>query len=538
MLGISVELGTYSIKFLTYQVEKKTIRFIATDEVIIDNEESETSYVGTPIIWKKQLEVLNEYLKKRTTDYQLLLNIPADVVTSRFLKFPIRNKKKARLMLPFQIEEDLPYSLSDCHWAETLSLESNSTLATVGIIRKEHFNIFFEYMIANNITPKALTSDVSNYCGFIKEYHPHFPSAFCIINLGHETTRSFYFLNGKLVSNHHSYVAGRTLTQAISKTYDITYDEAVIYKHQNSFLLLEEQYEQVNENQREFAKTMDTALAPLLSEVRRWDIGFRVKHGEPVKSIYICGGTSNIKNIENYLCSKLNIDIQFFDPFKLIPSPQISTDEKLRRNFSQLATLSSNAPKKSQLVNFLTGDYTLTNNTDLPIESMIFISSRLILLAFIASSFFIFETLILSSSVSNAKKYAKKLYKNKILETSLGKPAIRRAMRKNNIAPILTKLQGKEKMIQQEINIMQSSLNTTALPTLMDILRKISAYDVEIVQFSSGSDLNIDFTLQSRVMNDLEGLAELFKKDPRRKWIVELNKKKLSLAIGGTGRDK
>ena len=322
MLGIAVELGTYSLKFLNYQIDKKSIKLINTDEIIVENPGEDQSS-----LWREQIGLLKDYLSSIDRDYQLLMHIPAEIVSTRFIDLPVKSKKKATLMLPFQIEEDLPYSLSNCHWSESLTIENDGIEATVGIIRKEHFSDFYEFLKHGEIHPIVLTSDVSSFSNFIKKHVDQFPKSFCIINIGHGTTRGFYFKQGKLIANHHSYIAGQALTEAISKTYSITIDEATIYKHQNSYLLLEEQYDQVNENQREFAKVMDATLAPLLSEIKRWDIGFRVQHGEPIKDVYICGGSSNIKNIQNYLSAKLRVEIHFFNPFQFIESSKIDQDD-------------------------------------------------------------------------------------------------------------------------------------------------------------------------------------------------------------------
>jgi general secretion pathway protein L len=529
MLGIAVELGTYSLKFLNYQIDKKSIKLINTDEIIVENPGEDQSS-----LWREQIVLLKDYLSSIDRDYQLLMHIPAEIVSTRFIDLPVKSKKKATLMLPFQIEEDLPYSLSNCHWSESLTIENDGIEATVGIIRKEHFSDFYEFLKHGEIHPVVLTSDVSSFSNFIKKHADQFPKSFCIINIGHGTTRGFYFKQGKLIANHHSYIAGQALTEAISKTYSITIDEATIYKHQNSYLLLEEQYDQVNENQREFAKVMDATLAPLLSEIKRWDIGFRVQHGEPIKDVYICGGSSNIKNIQNYLSAKLRVEIHFFNPFQFIESSKIDQDDKLRRKFSQLATLSSNTTSKSGLINFLRGDFALSSANDLPIESMVFIGMRLSIISFIICLSLIIKTVIVSGQIKDAKKFANKLYNNEVLKTTLSSSIKRRA--KKNPSLIINKLNQQEKMIKQEVSVIQSSLKTNAFYNLNDILNVINGHDVEIIKIVSTNDRNIDLILSSKSEKELASINKVLSKDKKRKWFLDFNQKKLTLSIGGKGR--
>ena len=161
MLGISIELGTYSIKFLNFKIEKKQIQLINTEEIIVDFEEFKKTKNNSENVeeksfheyqlWNYQLEIIRNYLESINFEYQLFINFPSEVVSMRYIELPIKNRKKAMMMLPFQIEEDLPFSLATCHWAESIRETAHSTEATVGIIRKEHYEYSFNLLIMNDI---------------------------------------------------------------------------------------------------------------------------------------------------------------------------------------------------------------------------------------------------------------------------------------------------------------------------------------------------------------------------------------------------
>ena len=61
-----------------------------------------------------------------------------------------------------------------------------------------------------------------------------------ILDLGHSTTKAYFIHQQQIVSTHISYVAGSVIDQVIAETYQISLPEAIIYKHQNSFLLTED----------------------------------------------------------------------------------------------------------------------------------------------------------------------------------------------------------------------------------------------------------------------------------------------------------
>lgn len=527
MYGISIDLGTYSIKFLSYKIDKKSISFHSTEEVVLLDQNTEN--LEKDDLWELQLKVVKEFLNELDNDYQLLINMPSDICSSRFFKLPIKNKKKAALMVPFKVEEDIPYSLSDCHYAETIEIHGEETNALVNIVRKESFESLFNLLMKYHISPKCLSTDISSYSEYINNNDVGYPNSFAIIDFGHSATRAFFFKNGKLVSNHTSYLAGSAITDSISKSYNITTDEATIYKHQNAFVLTSDQHDQVNAKQMDFSKLMDKTLEPLISEIKRWDIGYRVKFGSTIDSIYICGGTSNIKNIHNYLREKTNINILDFEPFETSESHQIDSDIKFRRKFSPISTLAQQSTKTSKLINLLTGEYSIQGSSDLPIESSAFISTRLVILSIILSIGLFIDTVFTWNANEHALKKVKSLLGNP--ELKISKADIRRASKRPTY--IINKLEKVDKKLQDEISYIQSSIKTNALKNLTYITNQIEGYDVEIVSFSSVSEGDFSVTVRAKKKKELQALNSHLSKLNANKVFVELFLDELKLTITG-----
>lgn len=539
MLGISVELGTYSIKFISYHIDKKQTRLLSTDEILIEHHANQEVDHQDFDIWREQISLLKDYLDKIGTEHQVMMNIPSQIVTTRYIELPVKSKKKAIQMVPFQIEEDLPYSINECIHAETLEVEGEHTKSMIGIVKKIHFLHFFELLQEFNISPQVLTCDASNYAQLIKNKKDQYPSSFCILNFGHETTRGFYFHNGELVSNHQSYLAGDTITQAISKNYNIDYDEATLYKHQNSFLLLPEQYDQVNENQKEFAIMMDTTLALLISEIKRWDIGYRVKYGETIKEVYICGGTSNIKNIQNYLSVKLGVEVHFFNPYQYVEDSLIEQDEGVKRKFSQVTTLATNAVQRSKLINFLTGDYSLNSDSALPFEAMAFVSLRTAILSLILCVFFLASLFISNARINTANKTIKNLAKNPHLKGAMSPRTLRSIVssnvRERNLKQLLTKLSAKERMIKQEVKTIQSALNINSFSSLENFISYLGGAKVELLKFIADDSGSVEALLKADSIAPLKSIKAKLDEDSLSKWGTILDDKKITLRANKTG---
>jgi general secretion pathway protein L len=113
MLVVAIDLGTYSVKFLTSKVERKKTVHQSIREVVIDWEEFNIK--DDFALWDLQLKIVREFLDEIGDEYRIILNAPSDLFTNRFTEVPVKNKKKAQMMIPFKLEEELPFTMSEAH---------------------------------------------------------------------------------------------------------------------------------------------------------------------------------------------------------------------------------------------------------------------------------------------------------------------------------------------------------------------------------------------------------------------------------------
>ena len=264
MLNIAINIGSYSVKFLNFQIDRKKVTYLSSKEVLLDSDEYNIQ--EEDIVLDLQMNIIHQYLTEVDEDYRAILNASNEIITERFLELPIKNKKKAQLMLPFQLEEDIPFSLSECQIGSTIEQTATGSKAMVNIIKHDLLRPLFSKINDYKIQPKVLTSEISAIESYIKRTTEILPQSFCILDIGHGTTHAYFFMDGQLKSTHTSYVAGFAINEAISKNYNISLEEAAIYKHQNCYFLSSEQYAQVNENQRVFATMMDEVFSSLINE--------------------------------------------------------------------------------------------------------------------------------------------------------------------------------------------------------------------------------------------------------------------------------
>lgn len=528
MQYISVNIGTYSIKFLNFSMEKKKIVYHSSREVVMDSDEF--NVLEEDVVTDLQFNIISQYLNELEEDYRLILNAPDDIIAERFLDLPVKNKKKAALMVPFQLEEDIPYSISDCHIASSLKQTATGTKALVNFCHEEKFDKFFNKIKQYNVTPKVITSEVSAIENYIANTKEILPQAFCILDIGHTTTKGYFFYDKELKAVHTSYIAGYAVNEAICDAYSITSEEASLYKHQNCFFLTQDQYEQVNEGQRTFALLMDKTFDPLIHELKRWHIGFRVQNGISVSDIFIMGGSSNIKNISTYLTEKMKIPVSTLSTFEETNHQKMDTDERQRRKFALCNIMAQAYTHKVDIINFMQGRFTIQGVMDLPLHSLSFVATRVTAVMFILITSLMVERIFINRDIDSADKKLKALLKNPILKLT---PRDQRKIKKTP-KPILSKLKRETKTIRQEIKTLQASVQTNALSSLEKISQMVTGLDIEVIQFQSISGGDFTALLQAKEPAVITQVDEIFKNSTIKNLFTEKNMAKRTYTISGS----
>lgn len=524
---ITIDIGHYSIKFIESHIDKKNMIHDSMKETILDLDQINVQEENA--IWDLQLRVVSEYLENAPEDYKLIINSPSEILTTRIKELPIANKKKAELMIPFQLEEDIPFAMVESHISATVSPKKQTSDALIHIARKEEFKPFFNKLINYNIKPRVLTSEVSAMEFYIKSRAEFFSTTFCILDLGHESTKAYFFIDGKLASTHTSFIAGKAINENISENYQIELEEAVLYKHQNCFVLTDDQYAKVDENQRTFAKFMGKTLEPLIREFKRWELGFRVKHGYNLNEVFITGGTSNIKNLHNYFTQELGIRVTHLNSFEIDHTPMSEKDLKFVRRFNTGHILSFGHTKPNQIINLLNDEFAMANSFQFPLDSLVLFSSRVAILSVIVFASLLGENFFIRGDISELNKEITPLMKNSALELT----ARQKRLAATDARSTYNTLARKSKMFEQKVSTLQSGVQINSLSTLHKLTTLIQGAKLELTQFSAVNMGDFTAVFKASSLDELKNVEQIIQGSSFKSIFIDLNEAELTMTVNG-----
>lgn len=465
MHNLAIDIGTYSIKLFEFSTERKWIVPILAKEFILDDYRSKFS----KDLSNEELahKIITQFFEEEGTDYRIIEAIPATHITTRYLSLPVNNRRRALQMIPFQLEDGLPYSMSEAHYDAILEKSDQGTMAMVNIVKKDRFETYLSNIQKRGGASQVLTSEHSLINNFVKGKRENEP--FAILDIGHTTTKAYFVYEKKIVATHVAFFGGKNIDEMLMSTYGQTAHEARSYKHINSFFLTTEDLMRATPDQAEFATLMKNLVSSLVTDIKRWDLGLKVKHGISCDHYFIMGGTSQVANINTFLSEELDKPVLPIDLYSTNKNNNhLTSDQQARFGICQLIAYAQIS--KSELINFLTGEYAGGNGQLIPLHSLVFLTSRTLILSLVFLSILGLEHLLLLKENFALNNYLTKQLKATELEISKKDQAL---LKKNPVA-LLKILKKKGLSISQEVNTIMASGRINAVAPLIKLSQLLS----------------------------------------------------------------
>jgi general secretion pathway protein L len=318
----------------------------------------------------------------------------------------------------------------------------------------------------------------------------------------------------------------------ISETYKIEQDEAIIYKHQNAFLLTTSQFEEVEPSQRDFATAMDKVLSPLVFDYSRWKVGFKVNFGLAVQNVFVCGGSSNIKNITNYLTEKLDTKVALLESFDKVEAEKIDLNPKNKSKFAMTNMMAIGFRRKNRFINLLTGRFAQASTSEVPLHSFAFIGVRVAAASLVLILSLFVERFFIQKDIASVNSKMSNVMKNQALQL----PGRLQRSAATNPKPVLDSVVKKQKEVRQEIATLQSAIEIKALSPLITVSQiAAGSTGATLINFKSNDMNELTAVFSSESIEELTKLKAAFERSNLTEVQASLDQSKLQLTINAFG---
>ena len=361
MISIGIDIGSYSIKVARVEGTAKGFRVLSLEEHTLPTDPAKDPALDI-------LEILRDVKKRHEQDSaQFIIGANQGFISSRNRIFPFKERHKILKSLPFELEDDIPFSFENAIFEAKITHYIENTSSVIAMAcPKEHIVSLLQRMDDAEIEPSILSTE-GTALGNLFEDWKEAPDqlaesetsseAEIILNIGHKKTIGTIIQSGYPIENFTLDWGGSDLAHTMSLKYSLHYVEALKELKQKAFLLIHK--EGATREQITLSDILKTETDKLTNQLRLIIAKVETEHSLKINNGTLTGGVSQLRNLGPYLTQKLEI------PFNRLAELQNLNNMDFNSNPNNelahmisigLATEGVKRPK-NPAVNFLKGEF-------------------------------------------------------------------------------------------------------------------------------------------------------------------------------------
>jgi type IV pilus assembly protein PilM len=303
---LGIDVGSYSVKVAEIERTLKEFHLIGFFEQPIVNAES----LGREgAVTQALVRLFEEY---NLSSHMAYTALPGQSTSHRVIELPFADFKKVDQTIEFEMEGYVPLPLEELLIDyEFLATSKAGSTVLVSYAKASDFIKFLNAMTSADVDPRFVGSEPVELANIMKLGVMQPEGAYAIIDLGHEKSNVLIFVGEKLQFARTIMVGGKDLTRAIAESLNIPQAEAERMKIEVG--QIGPVVEGADQTTRNVADAMKGPLDDILLQLRQTFMAFQESKQEVVQALALCGGTSRLPGIDQYLSSKLRKNVSFLD---------------------------------------------------------------------------------------------------------------------------------------------------------------------------------------------------------------------------------
>jgi len=268
-----------------------------------------------------QLEGAIAELKKSSKGAGGAVNyaLPSQAVFARYLSLPVSTADDLNQIIAFEAQQNIPFPIDEVVWdyqpiGEPTDGKLNVALLAIKTDTLEDVNKAVE---ASSFAPHIIDVAPMALLNAFRYNYGNLEGSSLIIDVGARTT-NLLFVEGSKSYSRSIPVGGNSITTAIAKEFQQPVEAAELMKKEKGFVSLGGPYaDPDDEVVARISKLARTTLTRLHAEIARSISFYRANQGgsQPLR-IFLAGGAVSMPYMLEFFGEKLQIPVQFFNPFQ------------------------------------------------------------------------------------------------------------------------------------------------------------------------------------------------------------------------------
>lgn len=328
---LALDIGASSVKLAEFQVSKThglRLTNFNHAELGIDPEHEEN---------RKALVVStirNAMREKNIRTSRVVFSVSGQSVFTRFVKLPPVEESKVVQIIQYEAQQNVPFPIDEVIWDYQLigSSEQGELEVVLLAIKSDIIEDLNDGVESAGLRTEMVDVAPMALCNAVRYNEGETEGCTVVVDIGARTT-NLLFLEKHRIFSRSIPIAGNAITQSIAAEFNISFLDAEQLKKSKGFVALGGAYEEPeDEQQARISKIVRNVMTRLHAEVTRSVNFYKGQQGgSPPQRLLLAGGSSIIPYTDRFFQEKLQVPVQYFNPFRNVEvDPHVSREDLAR----------------------------------------------------------------------------------------------------------------------------------------------------------------------------------------------------------------
>ncbi len=259
---------------------------------------------------------------------------PGFHVFSKFVKLPPVDSGKVDQIIQYEAQQNVPFPLAEVVWDYQILGSAPSGELEVLLVAIKSDIVEGLFRVASEAKLNLLLCDASPaaLCNAFRYNYGDLEDCTMLLDIGAKTSNLLFFEKGKVFSRSIN-LGANAITQDFANESKLKFDDAERIKIAEGFVSLGGAYEEPdNPHQAAISKIARQFMTKLHIQVNQTLQFYRGQQsGSAPQRLFLSGGASIMPYTAQFFAEKLNVPVEYFNPFRNVQiSPAVNLEELSR----------------------------------------------------------------------------------------------------------------------------------------------------------------------------------------------------------------
>src|SRR2546426_11274819 len=259
---------------------------------------------------------------------------PGFHVFSKFVKLPPVDTSKVTQIIQYEAQQNVPFPLEEVVWDyQILGTAPAGELEVLLVaIKADVVDGLFRTAEAANLRVQLVDVSPAALCNAFRYNYGDLDGCTMLLDIGAKTSNLLFFEKGKVYSRGIN-IGANSITQDFAAESKLKFAEAERLKIEQGFVSVGGAYEEPdNPQQAAISKIARQVMTRLHIQVNQTIQFYRGQQGgSPPQQLFLSGGAAIMPYTAQFFSEKLNVPVEYFNPFRNVKiEPALNLEELAR----------------------------------------------------------------------------------------------------------------------------------------------------------------------------------------------------------------